>query len=63
MVTAFGNTKCDLVIGTDQKFDYMKVDTNQNASDLLNAFFTQGILPTMKRPTRVTHTSSAVFYC
>ena len=41
MVTALGHTKCDLMIGTDQNFDYMKVDTNQNVSDLLNVFFTQ----------------------
>ena len=39
MVTALGHTKCDLMIGTDQNFDYMKVDTNQNVSDLLNVFF------------------------
>ena len=60
MVTALGHTKCDLMIGTDQNFDYMKVDTNQNVSDLLNVFFTQGLLPTVKRPTRITHTSSTV---
>ena len=60
MVTALGHTKCDLMIGTDQNFDYMKVDTNQNVSDLLNVFFTQGLLPTVKRPTRITHTSSTI---
>ena len=38
----------------------MKVDTNQNVSDLLNVFFTHGLLPTVKRPTRITHTSSTV---
>ena len=41
------------MIDTDQTFDYMKVDTNQNVSDLLNVFFTQGLLPTVKRPTRI----------
>ncbi len=46
------------MIGSDMNVDYMKVNTNKNASDLLNVFFTLGILPTVKRPTRITHTSS-----
>ncbi len=60
MVTALCNTNCSLMIGTDQNVDYMRVNTNQNASDLLNVFFTLGVLPTVKRPTRITHTSSTV---
>ena len=43
MVTALDHTKCDLMIGNDQTFDYVKVDTNQNVSDLLNVFFTHGL--------------------
>ena len=46
------------MIGTDQNFDYMKVNVNKNISDLLNVFFTSGVLPTVKRPTRITHTSA-----
>ena len=48
------------MIGTDQNFAYMKVDANQNVSDPLNVFFTWGLLPTVKRPTQITHTSSTV---
>ena len=58
-VMALGNTKCD-VIGTDQNFDYMKVDTNQNVSNLLNVFFIRGLLKTVKRPIQITHTRYTV---
>ena len=50
----------DIIIGTDQNFDYMKVNEHKNTSDLLNVFFTAGILPTVSRPTRITHTSATV---
>jgi len=52
-------SKC-IVIGTDQNFDYKKVDEEQNTSDLLDVFFTRGVLPTVYRPTRVTHTSCTI---
>ena len=29
----------DIIIGTDQNFDYMKVNEHKNTSDLLNVFF------------------------
>ncbi len=58
MVTSLCNTKCSLMIGSDMNMDYMKVHTNKNASDILNVFFTSGVLPTVKRPTRITHTRS-----
>ena len=50
----------DIMIGTDQNFDYMKVKVNKNISDLLNVFFTSGVLPTVKGPTRITQTSATV---
>ena len=60
MVTSLCSTKCELIIGTDQNFDLMKVHTHQNTSDLLNVLFTVGVLPTILRPTRVTHTSATL---
>ena len=60
MVTGFGRTKCDIIIGSDLNFDFNKVNNNRNTSDLLDVFFTAGVLPTVKRPTRITHTSATV---
>ncbi len=36
IMTGLCNTNNDLVVGTDQNVDYMKVCSNTNASDLLN---------------------------
>ena len=60
IVTALSNSKCDIIIGSDQNIDYKNVNKNKNASDLLDAFFASGILPTIKRPTRITHTSATI---
>ena len=60
MVSKMCDTHCDLVIGTDQNMDYMKVDSNTNVSDLLDVFITNGVLPTITRPTRITHTSATL---
>ena len=38
----------------------MKVHTNRNVSEVLDMFFTAGVLPTVRRPTRGTHTSFTV---
>ena len=58
----FSRTKCDIIIGSDLNFDFNKVNNNRNTSDLLDIFFTAGVLPTVKRPTRITHTSATVIY-
>ena len=58
MVGKMCDTHCGLVIGTDQDMDYMKVDSNTNVSDLLDVFITNGVLPTVARPTSITHTSA-----
>ena len=60
IVTALSNSQCDIIIGSDQNIDYKNVSTNTNASNLLDIFFTSGILPTIKRPTRITHTSATI---
>ena len=47
-----------MLLGTDQNFDYVKVKSNVNVSELLDVFFAQGILPTITKPTRITHSSA-----
>ena len=60
MISTLCHTKADILIGTDQNFDLMKTDTSTNVSDLLNVFFTAGVVPVIKQPTRITHTSSTL---
>jgi hypothetical protein len=47
----------ELIIGTDQNIDYLKINTNTNS--YCNALFEMNLenklLPTVTRPTRVTH--------
>ena len=40
--------------------DLLKIETNKYSSDLLDIFFTNGIIPTITRPTRITHTSATL---
>ena len=54
-VTKLCQTKMDIIIGTDQNVDLMKLHTNRNVSEVFHVFFTAGVLPTVRRPTRVTH--------
>lgn len=56
-IASFDQTKCDILLGTDQNFDYLKLDSNTNVSELLNVFYTRDLLPTCYTPTRITHHS------
>ncbi len=53
-------TKKNVIIGTDQNFDYLKLDIHSNTQDLLNKFVSTGLLPTINKPTRITHTSATL---
>lgn len=52
--------KNTIIIGTDQNFDYIKIDQHKNIEDLLNVFLTNGLVPTITKPTRITHTSATL---
>jgi hypothetical protein len=54
------NTKNNIIIGTDQNFDLMKINQNTNVSDLFDVFLTLGVVPAINRPTRITHTSATL---
>jgi hypothetical protein len=47
-------------IGTDQNYDYLKIDTHDKTSDLLNLFMSSNLTPTITKPTRVTHNSATL---
>jgi len=50
----------DVIIGTDQNFDLLKYHVNNNVKLLLNIFIEEGFMPTITKPTRVTHASATV---
>ena len=60
IMTDIANTKNYIIIATDQNFDYMKINQNSAISDLMDVFYTLGILPTITRPTRITHSSATL---
>ncbi len=54
------NLHYDVVIGTDQNIDYLKIDKNKNCQELLNLFLTNGFVPTIIKPTRITHQTATL---
>lgn len=60
VISKIMKTKLNVVIGTDQNMDLLKLDTHKATSDLFDTFFNNGILPTITRPTRITHTSATL---
>ena len=49
----------ELIIGADQNINYLNINTNQ-ATDLLSTYLLVGMVPTVSRPTRITHTSATL---
>ena len=60
IIAKLHNYKHDVIIGTDQNFDYIKIDQHKNTQDLLDTFITNGFLPTITKPTRITHASATL---
>ena len=50
----------NVIMGTDQNIDYIKLSSNNHASDLLNHLTSFGMIPTITKPTRITHTSATL---
>ncbi len=53
-------TKLQSIIGSDQNFDYLKINDNKITQELLDVFFSNGHIPTIIKPTRITHTSATL---
>ena len=58
--TKLQNYKKNIVLGTDQNFDYIKIDQHKNTEDLLNLVLTYGLVPTITKPTRIAHTTATL---
>ena len=54
------NINRDIIIGTDQNFDYLKIHTHKNTTELLNQFFSCGLVPCITKPTRITHSTATL---
>ena len=50
----------DVMIGTDQNFNYLNVERHGNTRDLLNLFITNGFIPTITKATRICHSTSTL---
>ena len=54
------NYKHNIIIGTDQNFDYIKLEQHKNTDTLLGTFLINGLVPTITKPTRITHNSATL---
>jgi hypothetical protein len=52
--------KKTIVIGTDQNIDLLKFEEHSNTAELIDINFGHGIVPTITRPTRITHNSATL---
>jgi exonuclease III len=50
----------EIIIGTDQNFDYLKIDSHKSSNELLQLFISNGLIPTITKPTRITHSSATL---
>jgi len=50
----------DVMIGTDQNFNYLNVERHGNTRDLLNLFITNGFISTITKATRICHSTSTL---
>jgi len=46
------------VLGTDKYFDYLKYKNQAHVSQLMDLFLNAGFLPTITKPTRITHSTA-----
>jgi hypothetical protein len=50
----------EIIIGTDQNLDYLKTEMHENTSKMLDINFNHLMLPTITKPTRITHSTATL---
>ena len=50
----------DVIIGTDENFNYLDIERHGNTQDLLNLFITSGFIPTITKATRICHSTATL---
>ena len=54
------SSNSQVIIGTDQNFVYLKIKSYKPSNDLLHLYLAANIIPTITKPTRITHTSATL---
>jgi len=54
------NKSHDIVIAGDQNFDYLKINTHNHTAELFDLHISHGLVPTITRPTRITHSTATL---
>ena len=57
IVSAFNG---DVMIGSDQNFNYANIENHEPTRNLLDSFISSGFIPTITKPTRITHNTSTL---
>ena len=50
----------DIIIGTDQNLDFLKFERHANTANFLNLNLESGLLPTVTKPSRITHNTATL---
>ena len=58
LILAEGNK--NTILATDQNFNFLNINEHKHTSDLLELYLSNGLIPTITRPTRITHTSQTL---
>ena len=57
-ILAEGNK--NTILATDQNFNFLNINEHKHTSDLLELYLSNGLIPAITRPTRITHTSQTL---
>ena len=60
LVNKMNIEKKEIIIGTDQNLDYLKLSQHANTAKFLEVNLATGLLPCIIKPTRVTHSSATL---
>ncbi len=55
IITKITQEKKDIIIGTDQNLDYLKIHIHTNTAKFLDVNLSNDLLPSITKPTRITH--------
>ena len=55
IIDQVSSEKKDIIIGTDQNLNYLKINQHSQTSEFLDINLSNGILPVITKPTRITH--------
>lgn len=60
LIAKIRNERKKIIIGTDQNLDYLKLNIHANTMKFYDLNLSNNLLPTILKPTRVTHTSATL---